>query len=113
MYLTDKEKLIITIKREHGMLLHMKKLLDKPQTDNERVCVQIVNILCSNIPILEIRTWKHLGMTYDEVMTRRNAIMEERRRLKICKCGHSRAEHEALKCLICSCSNFVNPSGGQ
>ena len=113
MYLTDTERLIMKIKHQNNTLLHVKKMLDKPQTDNERACVQILNILCNNIPILESRIWKHLGMTYDEVVVRRNAIMEEMRRLKLCKCGHSKVEHKGLECLMCSCSNFLDPSGWQ
>ena len=115
MDLTDTERLIMTIKHQNNTLLHVKEMLDNPQNDNERAtCVQTLSILCNNIPILESKIWNHLGMTYDEVVVRRNIIMEERRRLKMCKCGHSKAEHKGLlECLMCSCSNFLDPSGWQ
>ncbi len=113
MNITEKERLVLHIKHQINQILYLQKIMGDPKSDHDRQIKMIVDTFCKNIPEIERRTWMYFGVTYDEVKYKIDSFKEIKHKLKMCKCYHSKSEHDSSGCIICDCSTFIDPFDNQ
>ena len=110
--LTKKEILIVHIKSQNSLIVHLRKMIGTPATKRDKQMLMVLNELCGSMPAMESLLWQYLGSSSDEV----TALIERgkaERKLYKCKCGHSKSGHGLEGCTDCECSIFIDPDGWQ